>query len=102
MDKQQEESRRQFEEHYSNKNPHSKKALEKWGDTPPNSEDYKSLKTQEAWEIWQASRASIVVELPDTDNYWNGTSGHEIFNHRQFAADSCDVLRDIGLSIKGE
>lgn len=55
-----------------------------------------------AWKWWQASRASIVVELPGTDNYWNGTSGHEIFNHRQFAADSCDALRDIGLSIKGE
>ncbi|MEU4339625.1 hypothetical protein AB0F59_34155, partial [Micromonospora lupini] len=54
------------------------------------------------WKAWRASRAGILVELPDTDNYWNGTSGNEIFNHRQFAADSCDALRDIGLSIKGE
>ncbi|RZF18795.1 hypothetical protein [Serratia marcescens] len=54
------------------------------------------------WLLYKQSRASIVIELPDTENYWNGTSGHEIFNHRQFAADSCDALRDIGLSIKGE
>ena len=67
---------------------------------------YKYAYTQAQYEFfldaWKASRASIVVELPGTDNYWNGTSGHEIFNHRQFAADSCDALRDIGLSIKGE
>lgn len=55
-----------------------------------------------AWWGYRASRENLEVELPDTDNYWNGTSGHEIFNHRQFAADSCDALRDIGLSIKGE
>lgn len=55
-----------------------------------------------SWLAWRSSRASIVVEIPDTDNYWNGTSGNEIFNHRQFAADSCDALRDVGLSIKGE
>lgn len=55
-----------------------------------------------AWWGYRASRENLVVELPDTDNYWNGTSGQEIFNHRQFAADSCDALRDIGLSIKGE
>lgn len=94
MDKQQEESRRQFEEHYSNKNPHSKKALEKWGDTPPNSEDYKSLKTQEAWEIWQASRASIVVDVPQAC----------AFNLCDLVSrdDVIEAVRSIGLSIKGE
>lgn len=64
--------------------------------------EYKNPVVAKMWKAWQASRASIVVELPSTDNYWNGTSGHKIFNHRQFAADSCDALRDIGLSIKGE
>ncbi|MBH3006779.1 hypothetical protein [Serratia ureilytica] len=91
MDKQYEESRRQFEERYSNKNPHSRKALEKWGDTPPNSEDYKSLKTQEAWEIWQASRAGIAVEIPET-------VGYGMINRSEILAN----LRSIGLSIKGE
>ncbi|HEO8934554.1 TPA: hypothetical protein QIF01_003346 [Serratia marcescens] len=97
MDKQQEESRRQFEEHYSNKNPHSKKALEKWGDTPPNSEDYKSLKTQEAWEIWQASRASIVVELPRPSCVYADHS-YPAYSQKQVE----DLLNSIGLSIKGE
>ncbi|HGM5054090.1 TPA: hypothetical protein ACKP2K_001556 [Serratia marcescens] len=96
MDKLREESRRQFEEHYSNKNPHSRKALEKWGDTPPNSEDYKSLKTQEAWEIWQASRASIVVELPDS-------VGIECNVCADVAIKRCEEsIRSLGLSIKGE
>lgn len=104
MDKQQEDSRRQFEEHYSNKNPHSKKALEKWGDTPPNSEDYKSLKTQEAWEIWQASRASIVVELPDPkeDRARDCSSDDIAYGFNQGVGKCKDVIRSIGLSIKGE
>ncbi|HGM4636871.1 TPA: hypothetical protein ACKPVT_001879 [Serratia marcescens] len=97
MDKQHEESRRQFEEHYSNKNPHSRKALEKWGDTPPNSEDYKALKTQEAWEIWQASRASIVVELPAKND------PADMFVSDAYDAEEVSaVIRSIGLSIKGE
>ncbi|QNQ52588.1 hypothetical protein [Serratia liquefaciens] len=92
MDKLHEESRKQFERDIKSRGMSAMKRDGRYVDSA----------TRFALDFWQASRASIVVDVPDADNYWNGTSGHEIFNHRQFAADTCDALRDIGLSIKGE
>lgn len=52
-----------------------------------------------AWKWWQASRASIVVELPESVQ---GVSDPFDDGHR-VAIDGCaDSLRSIGLSIKGE
>lgn len=32
--------------------------------------EYDSIFTQIAWESWQASRAAVVVKLPETHNDW--------------------------------
>lgn len=48
---------------------------------------------------WQASRASIVVELPKTDDYANNPHGH---GRNQGIAECVEAIRSIGLSIKGE
>lgn len=80
MDKLHEESRKQFEEAYSK----AKHFI--------HNEDW-------AWRFWQASRASIVVELPESVQ---GVSDPFDDGHR-VAIDGCaDSLRSIGLSIKGE
>lgn len=57
------------------------------------------FKVEIAWESWQASRESIVVELPETDDYANNPHGH---GRNQGIAECADSLRSIGLSIKGE
>ncbi|HFK7186566.1 TPA: hypothetical protein ACG0BA_002208 [Serratia odorifera] len=51
-----------------------------------------------AWKWWQASRASIVVELPDgfDAELMHGTL--DVIERHEIA----DALRSIGLSIKGE
>lgn len=56
----------------------SRKQFEEWAikedfDTDYGSyteSEYNSIFTQIAWESWQASRASIVVTLPETHNDW--------------------------------
>ncbi|HGM5304208.1 TPA: hypothetical protein ACKP17_000382 [Serratia marcescens] len=53
--------------------------------------DYYSLDARHAFEWWQASRASIVVELPEIVGYGMINRGEILAN-----------LRSIGLSIKGE
>lgn len=58
--------------------------------------DYYSLDARHAFEWWQASRASIVVELPDS-------VGIECNVCADVAIKRCeDAIRSIGLSIKGE
>uniref|UniRef100_UPI0035C66FD5 hypothetical protein n=1 Tax=Serratia quinivorans TaxID=137545 RepID=UPI0035C66FD5 len=51
-----------------------------------------------AWKWWQASRASIVVELPE----YRSTESYQSAGYNE-ALDDCDsAIRSIGLSIKGE
>lgn len=56
--------------------------------------------TATAWVAWQASRAAIEIELPDAEDYWNGTEGKEVLNHRQLIADSADAIRAAGIKVK--
>ncbi len=87
MDKLHEESRKQFEGAYAKAKHFT------------DNEDW-------AWQFWQASRASIVVELP------NGLTTREALDlgyMGDYAAgvddgieETAKVLRSIGLSIKGE
>ncbi|NCH48642.1 hypothetical protein [Cronobacter malonaticus] len=51
---------------------------------------------------WQASRAAVVIDVPDASGYWNGSQGREVLNHRQLIADICDSIRAAGLKVKGE
>ncbi len=51
-----------------------------------------------SWLAWQASRASIVVELPE----YRSAEVYQSAGYNE-ALDDCDsTLRSIGLSIKGE
>ncbi|EOX9628772.1 hypothetical protein ACTLKO_001574 [Enterobacter ludwigii] len=78
------ESRKQFEQTYEQ--------LRKDGQT---------INLWDVWSMaWQASRAAIEIELPDAADYWNGTEGHEILNHRQLMADSADAIRAAGIKVK--
>ncbi|MGL6191378.1 MAG: hypothetical protein ACRC2L_14885 [Serratia nevei] len=59
--------------------------------------------TDLAWIAWQASRASIVVELPDLERYYAGKAAHtRVYSAHAFRNDVEKNLRAIGLSIKGE
>lgn len=60
--------------------------------------DYYSLDARHAFEWWQASRASIVVELPHA-----GPAEDECdYHYNRGVEATADYLRSIGLSIKGE
>ncbi len=62
--------------------------------------EYVNWITADLWEFWQASRQTIEIPIPDTENYWNGSQGGEVLNHRQLIADICDAIRDEGLMVK--
>ncbi|MBH2967510.1 hypothetical protein JZM41_00385 [Serratia marcescens] len=57
-----------------------------------------------SWLAWQASRASIVVELPDPkeDRARDCSSDDIAYGFNQGVGKCKDVIRSIGLSIKGE
>lgn len=93
MDKQQEESRKQFEKYFD----------DTYGCHPTDSHDQRHVEV--IWHVWQASRASIVVELPhlavDKDKRLTvETSREGAFNLAIIRCKS--AIRSIGLSIKGE
>lgn len=56
-------------------------------------ETYDSWLVQDAWEVWQASRAALVVELPRWDNF-DTTS--------QVLSAVIDELKSEGITVKGE
>lgn len=66
--------------------------------------DYYSLDARHAFEWWKASRASIVVELPDPkEDRARGCSSDDIaYGFNQGVGKCKDSIRSIGLSIKGE
>lgn len=86
MDKLREEFEKWFSEKYPLKKP--------------------SVRKLKLWEAWQASRASIVVELP------NGVTTRAVLDLGYMSdyvagvadgiKDSANAIRSIGLSIKGE
>lgn len=97
MDKQQEDSRRQFEEWWEKFYETSPR--EPWGVIySPEHDYYCDQDVDGQYDAWKASRASIVVELPekrrdDSESaYWE-SMGIDL---------SADAIRSIGLSIKGE
>ncbi|MGE4927006.1 hypothetical protein [Yersinia enterocolitica] len=51
---------------------------------------------QERWELWQASRESIEVELPTQDEYDDPLSAYNAIS------DCKKILRTAGIRIKGE
>ncbi|CNK28044.1 Uncharacterised protein [Yersinia frederiksenii] len=59
--------------------------------------DYYSLDARDAWKWWQASRASIAVELPKHCERYVWSDG--AFN---FKEDITEVLRSAGLTVKGD
>lgn len=53
--------------------------------------DYVDWLTADLWDYWQSSRASIVVELPEMEDF-ELLDGYKVR----------ESIRSIGLSIKGE
>lgn len=82
MDKQQEESRKQFEKYFD----------DAYGCHPTDSHDPRHVEV--IWHVWQASRASIVVDVPQAC----------AFNLCDLVSrdDVIKAIRSIDLSIKGE
>ncbi|MGO4744005.1 hypothetical protein [Serratia quinivorans] len=108
MDKLHEESRKQFEEWAE----HTYSGGNMFLRVGPHKEAYHQTIIQELWEAWQASRASIVVDLPKlsgepTHLIGDMRSSRAIAFKRKKARDRvinecADAIRSIGLSIKGE
>lgn len=100
MDKQQEESREQFEEFVNSNFPYNKDRFSLFRG------EYNSQFTRQLWQAWQASRASIVVELPKgittKDALDLGYMGDYAAGVDDGIEESAKVIRSIGLSIKGE
>lgn len=94
MDKLHEDSRKQFEEWFEGWFGEDVGEHVAIGGLIHYVNDY----TNSSWKCWQVSRASIVVELPEKRRdeseaaYWE-SMGIDL---------SADVIRSIGLSIKGE
>ncbi|MEL5392838.1 hypothetical protein [Serratia nevei] len=116
MDKLHEESRKQFEKWFRSKHE---------GQMITKGRGYSDPLTQLMWQAWQASRANIVVELPEPhahliwiqaghapDDYWDdvevsrsekdkccdGSDRYPVYAEHEIS----DALRSIGLSIKGD
>ncbi|WJM93397.1 hypothetical protein QDY63_11130 [Pseudomonas brenneri] len=62
-----------------------------------NTKTYPLDKIQSRWEVWQASRAAIEVELPD---YTNQFYGGDHFDECQYAADCEKAIESLGLKVK--
>lgn len=63
-------------------------------------ETYDSWWVQDAWEIWQASRAALVVDLPP---YVDRGTGEPWDHGYDEAIDDCKVtLSAAGITVKGE
>ncbi|HBC7422530.1 TPA: hypothetical protein KEY88_005303 [Serratia marcescens] len=104
MDKQQEESRRQFEEWWEKFYETSPR--EPWGVIySPEHDYYCDQDVDGQYDAWKASRASIVVELPSKSFYFGDNDllkgAVSMVADRQESR-FIESLRSIGLSIKGE
>lgn len=100
MDKPHEESRMQFEEKAANKLNFSISTVIASRD----GDSYDSEILSIWWDFWQASRASIVVELPEQkeDRARNCSSDDIAYGFNQGVGACRNSIRSIGLSIKGE
>ncbi len=86
--------------------------FEKWAakngyrmDLIPDGDIYSYSSTRCSWEAWQASRESIVVELPAKANMDSCFDGINYANSsgRNRAIDDCAAaLRSAGLTVKGD
>jgi hypothetical protein len=68
---------------------------------------YYSLAARDAWEWWQKSRESLVVELPQKISEFNRMSHNgvvtlEAVNYDEAIDDCAESIRAIGIRIKGE
>lgn len=63
--------------------------------------NYAHPETDVAWIWWQASRAAVVIQLPDHRDYEETLSDHELgFN---IALELCaEAIRAAGIKVKGE
>lgn len=68
-------------------------------------ERYRDGRTLNVWDIWQASRAAIEIELPPTtDAHPLGPSAAKMFCelHKNTVAECAKSIRAAGIRIKGE
>lgn len=76
----------------------SREEFHKWWIAPEQTELRESCSMGWASKIWQASRASIEVELPEI--YSNGIPACDEYDRA--IGECCDVLRSAGLTVKGD
>lgn len=71
-----------------------------------SSGDYSVTWVDVAFEAWQASRAALVVELPNKITEENRLqSGHvlpEVASYDEAIDDCADAIRESGITVKGE
>lgn len=101
MDKQT-ESRSQFEEWATKRSLQLDKDKDAWG-----REKYKYHMIQALWDGWQASRESLVVELPQRQSLRASGYGDGYFVPNDFGEgleydETVEAIRAIGIRIKGE
>lgn len=66
---------------------------------------YRHIATENKWEAWQASRAAIEIDLPQTTEVHPlGPSAAKMFCeiHKNIVAECAKLIRAAGLKIKGE
>ncbi|MEL4017009.1 hypothetical protein [Dryocola clanedunensis] len=59
---------------------------------------YRNTPAQEAWQVWQASRAAIVVEIPEPFKLAKSSTGLTYY----YADEVDSTLRAAGITVKGE
>lgn len=71
---------------------------------PADGDEYDAIPLQAAWDAWQASRESLVIELPDADEPGYHSPGHPNqhcaigFNH---SLDQCrEAIHEAGVKTK--
>lgn len=112
MDKQT-ESRSQFEAEFKRRHSYLADDLEalfkqyNFGTDEEPDYNYHSLAVRDAWEWWQKSRESLVIELPQKISEFNRMSHNgvvtlEAVNYDEAIDDCAEAIRAIGIRIKGE
>lgn len=92
----------------------SREEFEKWAekngyrmDLIPDGNIYSYSSTRCSWEAWEASRASIVIDLPPKISEFNrmpdnGAILLEAVNYDEAIDDCAAALRSAGLTVKGD
>ncbi|SFN77837.1 hypothetical protein SAMN05216516_12111 [Izhakiella capsodis] len=77
--------------------------FEEWWSLPEHEELRKSCAQGWGWQIWQASRAAVIVDIPSKIGEWNTVNGYVLPEAESYdeAIDDCAyAIREAGISVK--